>query len=74
MKLRLPPRESAGFSGIGSFSTSVRETLLIETCSNSKIRLFAPEAELVSRMPSHETLVKFEGKPRTETVRTSAAT
>ena len=30
----LPPSESAGVSGVGTFVTSVREVLLIETCSN----------------------------------------
>ena len=33
-----------------------------------------PEAELVVRIPSMDTLVNVSAKPRTETVRTSAAT
>jgi hypothetical protein len=46
----------------------------METCSNSNTRAELPEAELVVRMPSIETLVKRSAKPRTETERTSAAT
>jgi hypothetical protein len=75
MKLMLPPSESAGVSGVGTLSTSVREVLLIETCSNSKMRLFEPEAELVrAHAVPGLTLVKLDANPRTETVRTSAAT
>ena len=64
-----PPSESAGISGVGTLETSTRDTLLIETCSNSNTRAELPETELVMRMPSLETLVNVSAKPRTETVR-----
>ena len=57
----------AGLAGVGTFVTSIREMLLIETCMKSNWRVVALREALASEAPSLVTLVWFGSKPRTET-------
>src|SRR5438045_127464 len=62
-----PAMESAGDDGVGTFVTSSRETLLIDTWLNWKTRELPVGLPAVAiSAPSLETTARLVGKPRTE--------
>ena len=63
----VPLMPSAGLAGVGTLVTSMRETLLIETCVKRNARLAALPEALASCAPSAETAVMLGSKPRTAT-------
>ena len=63
----LPEMPSAGLAGVGTFVTSMREMLLIETWVKRKARLAALPEALASCAPSAVTPVMLGSKPRTAT-------
>ncbi len=63
-----PETESAGVAGVGTFATSMRDTLLIASWENWNVRELPLKLAFASCAPSASTVVRFVENPRRETV------